>query len=497
MKPTLKRSQIWFKLSVMAGMLLGLSLFIESVTTYVYVSERLLREEAMREAHRKIAALERAGHLADIFDEKRLSAILDEVRSESPTQVVWIRVATFEGRTLAETRDAQVINLDSPGALKRRLDAHEVHGEIRESPKGKVLISVSPLHLGRPPNGPFGQLREPAPSGRLEPLRPPRLLIAEIGIYLNGVSVSFGLLRRDLAIECSAAAALVASMVLIALLFERYKRSKQLESELELAERVQRDLLPSPGSASESVSPSEFAAVSKPAAKVGGDFYDVFMDSERQVCLSIGDVSGKGLSAALLMGVIHGVIRSADWASASPRHEAASGSLNRLLCDKTAHERFASLFWSSFDPKRCLLRYVNAGHLPPVLVRHDANQKRATRLGEGGPVLGVLPGASYRSCEVTIASGDLLVAYSDGIVEATNQAEEEFGEERLLHVVLENSNRTPRQICDEILAEIAKFLGPLKAHDDQTLIVVRLLPVSSTSGQRAAETAIQVEPVAV
>jgi phosphoserine phosphatase RsbU/P len=224
---------------------------------------------------------------------------------------------------------------------------------------------------------------------------------------------------------------------------------------------------------------------------VGGDFYDVFTGSEGQVCLSIGDVSGKGLSAALLMGVIHGVIRAADWVTAPYQHETATENLNRLLCEKTARERFASLFWASFDPKKGSLRYVNAGHLPPLLVHHDSDREPVQRLEGGGPVLGLLPGTHYRAYEVTVEPGDLLVAYSDGILEATNETDEEFGEQRLSELVRNHVTQTPRQVCDEILAAITAFLGPLKPHDDQTLVVLRLLPVpldSVYAGQVAVST---------
>jgi sigma-B regulation protein RsbU (phosphoserine phosphatase) len=147
---------------------------------------------------------------------------------------------------------------------------------------------------------------------------------------------------------------------------------------------------------------------------------------------------------------------------------------------KTARERFVSLFWCYFDPLNSVLSYINAGHLPPLLVRQGVDGSfEVQRLDEGGPVLGLLPGATYRQTRVPILTGDLLVVFSDGILEAANARDQEFGEERILAGIEENWTGTPTEICDAILARVRVFLGKEIAHDDQTLMVVRLQGVTT------------------
>jgi sigma-B regulation protein RsbU (phosphoserine phosphatase) len=189
----------------------------------------------------------------------------------------------------------------------------------------------------------------------------------------------------------------------------------------------------------------------------------------------LGDVSGKGLPAALLMGVVQGAVRASSVTGAAAHHEQAAERLNHLLCMKTARERFVSLFWCYFDRRASVLRYVNAGHLPPLLVRREGGgQQKVIRLDSGGPVLGLLPGARYTQAEVRAEPGDLLVVFSDGILEAANSQDEEFGEAGVIASVERNWNRPPREVCGAILADVRAFLGKELPQDDQTLLVIRL-----------------------
>jgi sigma-B regulation protein RsbU (phosphoserine phosphatase) len=208
---------------------------------------------------------------------------------------------------------------------------------------------------------------------------------------------------------------------------------------------------------------------------VGGDLYDVFETDDGEVALVLGDVSGKGLPAALLMGVVQGAVRASCGTGAAANHEQAAERLNHLLCMKTAHERFVSLFWCFFDRQASVLRYINAGHLPPLLVRYEnAAEPRIIRLDQGGPVLGLLPGARYTQTVEPVQPGDLLVVFSDGILEATDAQEAEFGEEGIVNAVEKHWNRTPSEICAAILEDVRVFLGKELPHDDQTLLIARL-----------------------
>ncbi len=443
---------------------MGLALLIETITTYLFVYGRLITEEAFREAERQQAALLRLAAQSGVKDTHRLGPLVEALQRDSARQVAWMRVLDFDGHLLAQAGTP----LQAAPTLKQLHRQMEIHEPLRREHNWnsrRVLISLLRFRFSGPP---------PPPDRFAE--RPPVPVFTEIAIYQDGVSIPFGDLRRNLIIGCLAALALLASMVLIGILFRRFIRARQLEQQVELARTVQAGLLPSPQTLLSSSGSVDFGAVFVPAAAIGGDFYDIFTNEDGHTSLVLGDVAGKGISAALLMGVLHGAIRSMDWARSGADHEIATVRLNQLLCEKTARERFASLFWANFNPETGLLRYINAGHLPPLLIRANGTE----RLGGGGPVLGLLPGAQYRCAEIRVEAGDLLIVFSDGIAEATNANEEEFGEERIAQIAREQRERHPRMICDAMVSGIGKFLGALKPHDDQTLLIVRLTPVAAT-----------------
>jgi len=266
---------------------------------------------------------------------------------------------------------------------------------------------------------------------------------------------------------------LVASMVLLYFRLPNYVNGKRLEQQTELARQVQMDLLPP---ASFAVQNMDFAAECVPAWQVGGDFYDVFSVDDGRVAVVLGDVSGKGLPASVVVGLLLGAVRASNWMGGRAEHEASSERLSELIRTRTALERFASLFWSYYEPETQVLRYINAGHPPPLLVqRSAAGVVEVLRLEEGGPVLGVVPGATYRQGQVSAHPGDLLVVYSDGVVEATNADGEQFEEERLRDVIRQNSTRPPVEIRDLVLEQVHRFLGEQRAQDDLTLVVGRIV----------------------
>jgi len=467
-----KNSQIWVKAAIGSGILLGLVLLVQTVSTYFFVYDKIVRDQAAQEVERKEATLLRSAISAKVSDPHQLGPLLEEMRRESPKQIAWIRIMNRDAAVVAQS-GVPLTALPTPGQLRDQLRMHQATRNMIKSSSGDILVVDSRLRfLGRP--------GEPPPPGG----PPPAPLFSEIAIYVEGVTVNFGALRQNLIIGCLAAIALLVSMASIGLLFNRYIRARQLEQQLELARSVQTDLLP----ASDRVN-LDFAAAFLPAATIGGDFYDVFTGENAPVSLVLGDVAGKGISAALLMGVLHGAIRSMRWTRSAVDQEEASQWLNQFLCEKTARERFVSLFWAYFLPETGLLRYVNAGHLPPLLIR--AAGAEAERLEAGGPVLGLLPAAQYSSGTARVEPGDVLVVFSDGVAEAANIHDEEFGDTRITDIVRRNIALGPQEICDAILREVELFLGPMKPHDDQTLLVVRLVPatkqsVSSSSYQESS-----------
>ncbi|MFB3776264.1 MAG: PP2C family protein-serine/threonine phosphatase [Bryobacteraceae bacterium] len=456
---------LWFKLALVVGSLLGLLLLYESFTTYYQVSRIMVLAELRREAQRQANLVARDVVQVGFDDAAKLRSVLEELRHESGSRIAWIRVIAPTGETLAQAGTP----VGSPPRLRPPQEAMEgpPPSEIRSTPEGRVLVMVLPL-MARRPLGQPPQLQGPPPATAQR--RRPRFV--EIALYVEGGSATFGTLLTNLIINTTAALGLVASMVLLWLRFPNYVRGKQLEQQTELARQVQTDLLPPPNLTLKEV---DFAAECLPAWQVGGDFYDVFSAPDGRIAIVLGDVSGKGLPASVVAGLLVGAIRSSPWLQGSAEHEAASAELSELLRTRTSVERFASLFWCYYEPDAQVLRYVNAGHLPPMIAtRNDNGEVEVRQLEDGGPVLGVLPGAAYRQGSASVSSGDLLVLYSDGVVEATNSRDEQFGEERLQAVVRASAARPAGEIRDAILREVERFLGKQRAQDDLTLVVARL-----------------------
>jgi len=514
-----------FKTLIAAGFVLSIFLLVQSIWTYKYVAGELMMQEAERDTQRKINTLVGAVRTAQTQDMAIVGGILEEFLQDWNQQVSWVRILDGAGRPLAAAGPAPGDPV-SPDKLPRPFTQDTHPPEQIESAEGPVLVSIRsfrtvPLGPGAtrgsaspgagagergfappPPDTPVPPPPPGPPPSPGEPFfgarggqfgggrggRPPIGLNwnVEIAILPESVSGSFAGLRLNLIFGVSAAFALMGALVLLAVRFPHYLRAQQIERELNLARRVQADLLPS----AETIAPYvDFSAECISAWQVGGDFCDVFHVSEDRTALVLGDVSGKGISAALLMALIHGAIHSVAWTRSTQDHVNASRQLNTLLCQKTATERFTSLFWGFFDPQRSTIQYINAGHLPPYLLRKTDNHIEAHRLEIGGPVMGLLPGANFQQGEEFVAPGDLLVAFSDGVVEATNESGDEFGDKRLLAVIQEMWDSSAMDIRNAIHARLKNFTGDLPVVDDQTLIVVRFKHSAKTLAETRSTTA--------
>jgi len=457
---------IWFKLALAMGSALGLLLLGQSIVTYYQVSRSLIIRQLRDEAQREVASLEGEARRSGIRDPAELGQALAEIRQESPKKVAWVKVIDLDGHTLIEDGSAVGQPFKHERLLAALEDGQRI-SEVRATPAGKVLVTVFRWRFVR---------RPPQATPPREPVRPPGQRpvprFVEIALYLDSASAVYGELLSNLIVNGTAALGLVASMVLLWFRFPNYVRGKQLERQTELARQVQMDLLPSADSEFEGL---DFAAECVPAWQVGGDFYDVFSTDDGHIAIVLGDVSGKGLPASVVVGLLVGAVRASSWLAGALEHQAATGRLSELLRTRTSLERFASLFWCYYDPSTRILGYVNAGHPPPMVFKQNGDgELEVLRLEEGGPVLGVVAGAEYEQGQVVINAGDLLVLYSDGVVEATNASQEEFGEERLLALILENSAQPSAEIRDEILRQVHAFLGAEQPQDDLTLVVARL-----------------------
>ena len=447
--------QLWFRFSVTVGVLLSLLLLIESLTTYRYVEGGLIREEAQREAARHTRSLARAARLMIGKRSSDLGPIVREMAHENAGQVAWIRILAADGHVVAASDHA-----DQALAYKRT-ELPSMYGlqQAREwkTASGPVLAIATPFSIRDRLSAPL--------TGRL-----PQPEFIEVAMYLKGIAVNFGPLRQNLIAGLAASLALLGAVIIIGLRFGDYVHGKQVENELAMARKVQLDLFPA-----ESDLPTQiqFAARYVSAREVGGDLYDVFDTEDGETALVLADVSGKGVSAALLMGVVQGAVRASFTRGAPVNCADTFERLNRLLCLKTARERFVTMFWCHLNTNTGMLRYVNAGQCPPLLIRGGAP---VMRLEQGGPVLGLLPRVHYDEAQVVVEPDDLLAIYSDGIVEAADPQDEEFGEERLISVIERNRNRPAGEICRAILEEVKSFTGGGLLQDDQTIVITRLTP---------------------
>src|SRR6266478_2300709 len=239
----------------------------------------------------------------------------------------------------------------------------------------------------------------------------------------------------------------------------------QQEQEREIAEAkaIQERLLPRetpqmPG--------YEIASAWQSARLVGGDYFDILPLGEKTMGMCIADVAGKGMPAALLMSNLQAAVRGLS--SLSLAREDLCSRLNALLCRNIASDRFVTLFYAHLDGPSRQLRYVSAGHNPPFVVHRDGSHDR---LREGGLVLGVFANQTFKSDVTQLQSGDRLVLYTDGVTEACNSEDEEFGEDRLLRVLQQNASSSAVEIQKKILQSVADFShGPWQ--DDATLLVV-------------------------
>ena len=477
-----KPRYLWLKGLLATGLFLSLLLLVQSAYTYYHVSRQLVSDQLAREADRQVLAVDRGLRLSEASTAEQQRMVLEDILQDNAAKIAWMRIIDTTGKAVVEAGEPTGPPPAAGDARVARTERERMP-ELRDTPNGRVMVSLLPVRVTRFRPGADGARAAPRPpgasqspeggrSGARPPAAPqgPRLL--EIALYIESASSVFTPLRHNLIVGILAALGLAAAMILIWVQFPRYVRGKQLEEQLDLARKVQADLLPPSNTAFGGL---DFAAACVPAWQVGGDFYDVFTTNQDHVAMVLGDVAGKGLSAALLMGMLHGALRSMRWMGTPADHEISWRQLNFLLSSRTAPERFASLFWGSYDRGAGIIRYVNAGHLPPLLMRRNGNGTcRISRLEEGGPVLGVIPTATYHQGEVAVHPGDLLVLYSDGIVEAANASEEEFGEERLRGIVQENCTRPSAEILEEILKQVRAYIREEEPQDDMTLVVARI-----------------------
>jgi sigma-B regulation protein RsbU (phosphoserine phosphatase) len=254
------------------------------------------------------------------------------------------------------------------------------------------------------------------------------------------------------------------------------KEKERLQAELEIAREVQTQLYP------RSAPPSRGLRLTvhcEPARMVSGDYYDYETVTAQKIAFAIGDVAGKGISAALLMATVQAALR-AQISAALP----ASGDsecdiesarvvseLNKQLYAHTAPEKYATFFFAMYDDRSGILTYTNAGHLPPILIR----QGNAATLDTNGTVVGAFPFSHYDESHIAFEPGDLLVCYTDGITEPENAYGEMFGEERLIDLVKRSAHEDDHVIIKKVIDAVRNWHSAEELPDDMTLLIARRL----------------------
>jgi phosphoserine phosphatase RsbU/P len=274
-------------------------------------------------------------------------------------------------------------------------------------------------------------------------------------------------------------------------LIAEQKEKERLQSELEIAQEVQEQLFPRSVSG---VRTLELHGICRPARIVSGDYYDFLSDGPDQVGIALGDISGKGISAALLMATIHSAIRAYGQeqlvplgavsayetrtraATVAPRLAHPSPAqmlwlLNRHLYASTQPEKYATLFLGFYDDETRRLTYSNAGHLPPVILSEDGSTRR---LDTGGTVVGLFENVEYQEQTVELYPGDILIAFSDGMTEPENEFGE-FGEERLIETIAACRHLPLDRISEHAVAAVQDWIGSTEQPDDVTLVLARRL----------------------
>jgi sigma-B regulation protein RsbU (phosphoserine phosphatase) len=275
-------------------------------------------------------------------------------------------------------------------------------------------------------------------------------------------------------------------------LIQEQKEKQRLEGELAIAQEVQAQLFPRQVSELESLEVHGFC---RPARTVSGDYYDFLTASSHKLILAVGDISGKGISAALLMATIHSAVRAYSVESLPQMREpvavgavagagrimaawpegieispgALLGLLNHQLYESTPPEKYATLFLGIYDGRSHRLTYSNGGHLPPILIAGDGSVRR---LEAGGTVVGLFDNMTYDEGAVEMHPGEIFLAYSDGVTEPENEFGE-FGEERLIDLVRENRNLPLVQISQTVTAAVDDWIGDNEQPDDITLVLAR------------------------
>ena len=256
---------------------------------------------------------------------------------------------------------------------------------------------------------------------------------------------------------------------LMSAIADEVAQRERLNREVEIAREVQERLFPQ---TLPPIAGVDYAGSCRPALGVGGDYYDFLALPGGQLGIAIGDVSGKGIAAALMMASLQASLRGE--ATRAPENLAAlMSNVNHLVYEASSSNRYATFFYGQYNPATRSLIYVNAGHNPPMLFHGTGKDVQLSRLEVGGTVVGLLESFPYEQGHLTIEPGDVFIAFTDGISESMNAADEEWGEKALIETVKACPELSPSETITRIMQAADAFVAGAKQHDDMTLVVLR------------------------
>ncbi len=247
-------------------------------------------------------------------------------------------------------------------------------------------------------------------------------------------------------------------------LLQKEQELHRMEEEYRMAKEIQLNILPKQ---IPSINGYDIFAINIPAREVGGDYYDFIKLPGDKIAFCLGDITGKGLPAAMLMANLQATLRGQALTQKNVSDNIKNS--NILLFNSTAENRFATLFYGELDFVNHTITYCNAGHDAPISIL----QKKIIRLNEGGLLMGCFDFAEYEQVSKRIESGELLLIYSDGITEAMNASNLEFGEEKLLDILKSNLNLSAKELTEKIIAEVKSHSSRVEQSDDITLMVIK------------------------
>ncbi len=437
--------------------------------------------EGARTKPEEIAATRKEGDLLALISKVGITLLASATLSETLEQIVaLVFEAVPADRCLLMMRDEGSEELRV--AVARLRDRVGEVGEIRVSRnvldevvmRGKSVLTSDAQHDPRFASGTV------VLQGIRSVLAVPLGVADQVfGIVYADSPIADGRFTEDHLKLLTTLASVAAIRVENARLVEARLQQERLERELQLAMEIQQRFQPT---APPQVAGYELQGISFPCYEIGGDYYDFIQRDDGRLVIALGDVSGKGTAAALLMSSLHAAIHAQ--CSAHDTLVETISSVNGYLAENIPANRFVTLFYAELDPDSGTVSFLNAGHNPPLIV-HAAGT--VEQLASGGLPLGIRQNAEYREGRTQMQMGDVLVIYSDGVTEAASPGGEEFGPTRLYEVVSRNIDASAAGIRDRIESALTKFSQGTQAADDITLVIVKRLAETKQLAASAAK----------